>query len=466
MEGGVSLKGEFEIRDFTKGYMDGIDDNLLPDNASRDCQNVISRIIGSLENRPGQERLNDTALPGPILGLYAYYLNDSRELIAASGGGAYKWDIDKFSGINAGLNSQAEVEFETCVNYMVAFNGVDTPWKYDGATISTLANAPIGRLPILHKEKLFIVPNESPSSLWWSDDSQPESWPAVNYSDIRKGDGDIITCLRKQLGELVIFKRRSIHSLRGTSLADFRLDEIEGRMGCVGPRAAINDGNLIYFISDEGLCMYNGMRAVNLSQNFIPKLWEGINKEYLHKAVAGVWDGLVWFAVPEGESAYNNLVIICDPENQSFWPWRGINVSCFQQFNDGYKLDLFSGSPVNGYVNRQGVGTDDFGTPITAYWEGKAFDKGSAEREKKAKKAFVTHGPATENIVDLQLSLDYGPYQTLEVRMQEDLIREYKFQQDRWRYLSPKFVHNKLGGFEVRGLLIPYKVKDKPKVRG
>ena len=165
---------------------------------------------------------------------------------------------------------------------------------------------------------------------------------------------------------------------------DFRLEEMDSRLGCVGPLAAAALGPYLYFVSDEGLCVFNGMSATNISAGRIPKLWDRINKEKLNKAAVGVWDNIVWFALPEGESTYNNLVIAYIPgsDGGKFWPWRGINASCFQPFDDGTKVVLYAGDSNAGYINQQDIGTDDFGDPIHAYWEGRAFDQGLPRCEK------------------------------------------------------------------------------------
>ena len=474
----VSRWQEWQIRDFSEGLIDKVDDNLLPENAAKDCQNFISRTIGSLKKRPGQARLNPAAaLGGPIQGLYAYYYGtpiSTRRLIAAANGVVAWWNPATSAWVNlqTGQSVTQPFMFETCVNYMVCFNGVDQPWKWSGSVVSNLLNAPVdGRFPVLYKEKLFVVRIAEPSTLRWSDTFQPESWPAVNYQPVKSGDGDEITCLRKYMGDLVIFKRRSIHVLRGSSLDDFRLEEMDGRLGCAGPFAAAALGPHLYFVADEGICVFNGMRAVNISAERIPKLWATVNKEYLHKAAVGVWDGLVWFALPEGGSTYNNLILIYAPPaggaaGGKLWPWRGIDASYFQPFSDGTQDLFYAGDSNAGFVNRQDTGTDDFGSPITAFWEGKSFDQGSPEREKKAKRAFVEDSPETVNTVTLQVSLDYGAFGALTLKASDDMVREFRFASGtRWRYLTPKFIHNALGPCEVRGLLIPYKPRRKPKVR-
>ena len=462
---------DFEIRDFSGGLIDYVDDNLLPENASGDMQNWISRTIGSLKKRPGQKRLNSSALGGAITGLYPFYHGTSRKLIAAANGIVSYWTGSSFNNIKTGLNTSANIMFETCVNYLVSFNGINTPWKYDGSAVTTLANAPSdGQFCVFHKGQLFTVPTSNPSSLRWSGLWDIEAWAPADIANIKSGDGDKITNLKKHIGELIIFKGRSLHALRGNNAEDFRLDEMDSRVGCVGPNAAAVVGPYVYFIADDGIYVWNGVRAQNISEERIPKLWATLNKQYLNKAAVGYWDGLVWFAVPEGTSAYNNLVIAYDPSSTSatggsFWVWRGINASCFTTYNDGTKNIFYSGDSISGYINTQATGTDDFGAAIKAYWEGKHFDVGSPERKKKSKKLFVQDSPDTENTVNIQTAKDYGTYKDCSLRATDGTIREFKFaDSDRWRFISPKISHNAKGECEVRGILIPYKAKSKPKV--
>jgi len=451
---------EWAINDFTEGLIDRVEDDLLPFNATSDCQNFIARKVGSLQKRRGQARWNSSALPGPVHGIYAYYTSTNGYLIAAAGDAVSYWDSNDsvFRSLKTGLDLYAPTCFETCVNYMVAFNGVNAPWKWDGNTISSLANAPSdGQFAVLFKEKLFTVPKSTPSTVCWSDSFQPESWPAVNYWDVRKGDGDVITCLKVHYDELIIFKRRSIGVLRGTNLDDFRLDIPDNSTGCVGPFAAVSVGPYLYFISDDGLCVWNGARTVNLSREKIPNLWARVNKEYIHKAAIGYWNGLVWAAVPLDSVQYNNAVLIYYPPEGGatggkFWLWTGINASCFLRYGDKF----LSGDATGGYVNRQDYGTDDFGDAINAYWVGKAFDIVQAERKCRFGWAVIQDsGDASAGGVNIQFSIDYGNYVDLVAGEYDNLVRRYNFFDTyTGRYLKPKIVHNALGGCEVRGIKV------------
>ena len=298
----MSAWPELQIDDFEEGMIDGIDDNILPISAARDCRNFISRYKGILEKRTGQARLNGTVLGGVPHGLYAYYNGAARKLLVVASTKMMTWNPSTlvFDDLKTGLDGTATMICETCANYMVGFNGVDAPFKWSGTgATSALANAPAtGRYPVLFKEKLFCVPGTDLSQLWWSDSFAPETWPAVNYWDIKKGDGDVITCLKVLYGDLIITKNRSIHVLRGTSLDDFRLDEMDSRIGCVGPMAAVPLKEKLYLVSEAGLYAFNGLMAKCISDERIPRLWGDIDQANISKSCVTIWDNKVWFSLP------------------------------------------------------------------------------------------------------------------------------------------------------------------------
>lgn len=509
----------WKIRDFSAGQIEKLNDNILPDNASYECRNFISSRFGGLSKRRGQEQVGPTIPGGHIQGLHPYYsrTTNDRYLIAMAGGAPYMWDGSTWTelvpasgggdiqfpdtryplvgtflfgdGLTPAtgsvmwgeqdsfttLDPAAPVLFVDAVNYFVGMNGINQPFKYDGVNITDLLNAPAtGRYPILHKEKIFCVDAADPSTLVWSDSFAPETWPAINYWDIAKDDGDVITCLVKYIDDLVIFKNRSCYALKGTSLDDFVLQEINSRMGCVGPRAAAMHELKVFFISESGFCTTNGMNVINISEMVIPDIWANVNKQYLHKAVLGVWEDLIWIAVPYGSGTDNNMIIMYDPKKQAFFPMDNIDVSCFTYFNDGTGLKLFAGDPNTGRVSIQAIGTEDFGSPVEAYWRGKFFDMDMPELEKKSRKVFVQDSPSTAGTIDISVCLDYETdvggdlvYNNLSYYRTENYTREYNLDYDknRWRYISPLVKHESAGNCEIRGILIPYRSKSTPAVR-
>ncbi len=491
---------DWSIQDFTQGYIDRLNDNLIPDNAARDCQNFISKVVGSLQKRGGQSRFHTNDLTTPIRGLHAFYEGElvsmDRKLVCVSGGQAYYYQSDQLlpnygemvkiqiGGEDMTLNANLPVYFatflaektvDTHTPHALAFSGVDHPWKWDGESDAveldiTDTEIITSRYPAVYKEKLFVVSVYEPSVLRWSESFQIEgvdAWTPVNYWKIKDGDGDVITGILPSFDELFIFKNRSMHILRGSHISDFRLFEVEDRIGCVSQRAMKRYKRDVYFVGYDGIYIYDGSKAVNLSQISIPGLWDNINHEYLYKAAVGVWNDILWFALPEGSSTVNNLVVAYVPRNEgvgSFWPLRGVNVEMFEQYDDKFTFKFLGGSSIHGYVNELETGVTDFDAPITAYWEGKQFDAGSPEREKKSRKAFVQD--TANDPVNLQISVDGGAFNSLTAMTNDRLVREYKFDSGRqWRNIVPKLIHSAADECEVRGILIPYRVKRRPRVK-
>lgn len=474
------------IKDFSYGLIDSIEDNLLPEGAAQDCRNFFCEKVGKLSVRKGQERLNDSKLPGPPLGLYSYYNADgTRKVVTVSGSSIYAWDNSKgFNLIKTGLTgTDAQMMFETCptddgATTLVGFNGVDNPIKWFGSGDAVdLEGFPFPfspderfRYPVYHKDQLFICSMKNKSWLYFSDITDAQSWPSDQVIQVKPGDGDELSALIPFMGELTVFKKRSIHSLRGDDIENFRLDEIDSRVGCVGPKAACVEGNKLFFVSDEGLFVYNGMTARNISNPAIPSLWEKVNKAALHDAVAIPWNGKILFSVPYDKSTKNNMVIVCNPSGslETFWPMDGINASFLEPFNTGDSMILLSGDSLDGYINKQEVGTDDFGEDISAYWVCKSFDVGVPDKEKKAKKIFMEGLYGLTDQMSMSISLNYTDPVELENKKFDGIMSEFAFPtvlRIKWRYFSPKFYYSGKNGCEVRGLSLPYKAKKKARVR-
>lgn len=402
----MSKKKRWSIGDFSGGLVDKVSPHLLAENQSGDCRNVIADTFGKLSVRKGQERWNNTALAGSaVQGMHAYYygsadvlVEPNRKLIAVCNGEALVVTNNSRTVIKTGLDTVLAVGFETCVNYMVAFNGKDTPWKYDGTTVSALVNAPAsGTCPVLHKEKLFVIYDAD--TIRWSNSFAPEEYPAVNYWDFDIGDGDKLKALVSDEDRLYVFKSRSIFNLIGTSIDDFQAGRMEETYGAVGPHAVAVKRPHVYFVSPLGFCRWNGVRTENLSEIKIPGLWSKINKQRISQASVVVWENLILVSLPTSYSEANNMVLVYDTVFNSFWPWDGMGISTFCKYDDGSGEHLLSGD-YSGYVNEQLSGSADFGSTVAAYWTSKAFLDGG-EFIKKYRRLYSVEQLEGDVTVDL-----------------------------------------------------------------
>lgn len=78
-------------------------------------------------------------------------------------------------------------------------------------------------------------------------------------------DGDFIVALGRASGHLVIFKRRSVWVLYGTSPDDFVLRKIRTANGCVDARSCCTTDAGVYFASQRGFEFFDGSRFHLLS---------------------------------------------------------------------------------------------------------------------------------------------------------------------------------------------------------
>jgi len=451
------------IVDFSGGKNDKLDDNLIADNQCTDVQNCVAVTVGRLQKRKGQAKLNSAAISTAVLGLHPYYYGDpvtNRKLIAVfKDGTMYYWTGSAFTSTGkTGLNTSAQVLFETCVSYMVGMNGVDAPWKYDGTTVSALANAPAtGKCPVLHYEKLFCIADAD--TIRWSDDFAPESWPAVNTADFDKGDGDELSALFSYRRMLLVCKKRSIHKLTGSELSDFQQFKAESKHGVAGPRAGVVDGLYFNYISVDGIFQFDGSESVDLTANTIPLTWAGVNKNSLGSSVAGRLGNYLWFHVPEGASTTPNLVLVLDKQTKAWWIFRGTEAFSMIDYNDGASVKTYTGHATQGYVVQQDTGFNDMGAAISAYWTGKNFDGGDPVRMKKFKKAFAVDANGLNDAV-FNYRINYGAYQAPAAATDLNDVRKYVITSGKGRFLQPKFSHAVLDqDFALSGFELLYKLK-------
>jgi len=142
---------KYPVTDFTQGYIDKVDATGLPAGALQDCRNMISRQIGKISSRGGQAKLNSTGLgsSNPVQGLFPFYLGTTKYLVIVVNGIAYSCTPPSgtMTQIKTGLDTTAPVQFVTAYvdgkNQLMAFNGVDTPWKWDGTGTAQVETATV-----------------------------------------------------------------------------------------------------------------------------------------------------------------------------------------------------------------------------------------------------------------------------------------------------------------------------------
>ncbi len=127
--------------------------------------------------------------------------------------------------------------------------------------------------------RVFLSGNDNfKSTFFYSDLKNPEYFP-VNQFDMAGDDGDKITVMGKQSGNLVIFKEKSIYISAysyGDDGVNFTLSQISDHIGCDCPETLVSiDNQLVWLNSDFGVLTLT-TNSIRDEKN-IKRLSENIN---------------------------------------------------------------------------------------------------------------------------------------------------------------------------------------------
>ena len=222
---------------------------------------------------------------------------------------------------------------------------------------------------VYYKDRVYGVNTlTDPSVLRYSAIGEPEQWPSDNWIEVRKDDGDVITCLAVRGNSLYIFKKRSIYVIAGDPEALPTMEVVAGGevtgsqtefgLGCTAPRSLASYG-------DDALIFYNNVHGVwMITSSTITRLSKNINNlAGLSNECAGVV-----YTDDDNEAFY----VLSQPSGNAFvchiatgrWGYdTGVNASCFCVDAQGRSIGG-SGRKLNHYYDPDA--TDDNGTSITA----------------------------------------------------------------------------------------------------
>jgi hypothetical protein len=123
---------------------------------------------------------------------------------------------------------------------------------------------------------------------------------------------------------LIVLNRNSLHLISGTvgSLLDTKVTELTSEVGCLARRTVVSRGNLIMFLSDDGVYAVEFLNDYNLrgaeepiSKSIQPYI-DRINKDYADRAVGVLFDNRYYLAVPldsvagANDARGNNAILV------------------------------------------------------------------------------------------------------------------------------------------------------------
>lgn len=406
------------FENFSQGLNTLFSPVLLEDTESSDLQNVRLREKGTVAKRGGTKRLNNgTGLSGGLEGLHALYRKDSTKyLLFKIGTTLYKLDTatgDEVA-ITTTLTAGKRLRMVTYRDKAYCTDGVDAMFTCDGATTTAVGGTPpLSPILAIFKNHVFAVDSSTPNRSRFSELDNPDSWPALNFIDINSDDGDKLTAYLVTRGRLYMFKERSIWQLLGDSVSNFALDGPRSSYGAVNQEVVQQVGDLILFLSREGVVAFDGAQSLVVSDKITPEV-RSFNEAAIERAAAYVFRDEYGLAVPYAGSSANNRVLVWDSLRRAWMRDVGINAALFTHWAPAGVDTLVSGGAALPYLyeHEQDARNDD-GQPIDAWYATKVFDF-DYDVAKKGKSLYVHLAVGATALMDVEVDRDRSGYELLQ----------------------------------------------------
>lgn len=354
----------------SQGFFGGVNlrdsvDRVAPDEAL----NIVNMILeeqGSATKRRGSTELAAVGNSDDrIISMFHWPRPGATDQIIVhmdDGSLRYTTNETSFTTIQTGLDADAPFSFEAYLDKVYISNGVDDYASWDATTYTTYASAPKGKYLRLWKDAMWVSGvTANPNRVYTSDPGDAETFPALGFVDLDKGDGDVIKGLGVDGSSLIVFKQ-----FRAWSVLDpveFTNRNTDWEKGCESHFSIISKDGQLFYLSHDGLCIWAGDQPGVIISGKIEPVFspEVLNYSALETAWGYVHSHRVGWAVPEVGSIVPTLQIEFYPTFQKHpFAFHRMPARCFAHHIDGTVDDLhFGNTKTNGFMRGFSGGTDD-----------------------------------------------------------------------------------------------------------
>ena len=417
------------FKDITIGLITegSVSEDKMPANALTESLNFHFDRLGSATLRKGTTLLGN-ALGNSCLGLYEFRDSGSgsnNQVMQVNGTVLYYLSAGTWTSKRTGLTASAKARFTTFLDFVWMVNGVDATAIWDGnpsdsfVTNGNASGAPIGAFIENYRSRVWIAGNPTyPDRLYFSSLPSAVTTPIVtwntdvstgNWIDISPSDGENITCIKRTMLSLLVFKNNHIY--RVYSISETEPDP-KINLGTYSAESVVETKDGIYFHHPIGFYKYNYLRhgSVQELSKPIQDIVDNITAANYSK-IAGWTDGdhIYWSvgSVTIRGVTFNNLVVRYTVSSKAWTHYTYPNQMLFSSsYNDGSTLYKLVGDST-GNILKMNTGKTDNGTPIAYsavhHWEN--FD-GLLSTQKTISALLVAHDGGTGSNVSYQIAGD------------------------------------------------------------
>lgn len=224
-----------------------------------------------------------------------------------------------------------------------------------------------------------------------TNDDHFNDWDTSNNAGaiiVDSGEGDKITGIYSLNNVLYVFQRRAIWAVYGSSPANFELRNITHELGMRDKRTLVEWNDILVFLSDEGLILFDGSNTRNISNKVVNSLIDNwANKT---SPAATIWDNKYFISYTPSGGSSNSEALFYDLELGVFGKIIGVHASAFATW-DGSTDDgrVYFASSNQGTLQRWATGSHDDGYEIASLYDSPSLSFGHGMNEKSLKRFYI-----------------------------------------------------------------------------
>ena len=425
---------------YSGGLNNSDEPEQLQENEASVLKNAYIDKTGTLKKRAGTLLIGNDTGDTAITGLVGWQENDGTKWLVrttATDIQYYNTSSATWETFDDGFTTGLDTNFTIANNKMYIFNGTDNLHSWDGADVALNSGVvdlgtavPQTEFGVFWKNYMFAAGGSTlggttyPTRVYFSNLADPDTWTTgTDYFDVNLSDGQPITGMAP-LGELlVVFKRRSVYILSGSSPADWRISSsvnnvqsVDSSIGCTSHRSIVQVGNDLWFMSDDGMRSVRRTEAqsdtpsTGIVTGKVETTVQGMNKSALDKVASTTFNKRVYVAYPTGSNTYNNEVLVAetrhtteDTENPHPWVvYTGWNPACWATHIPSSEIALYYGEGSGDSLTFQAeTGTNDNSAAIDFDYQSKMIDLNQPNMKKTSR--FIITSAESGDDVDIQI---------------------------------------------------------------
>lgn len=385
---------EVPFRNFSGGINTRDAASELAPNEFPNSLNVTIDERGGIQKRLGYiNRFTNAVGTGLVSNLF--FWDSQNKLVQQIGTGMHLDDAAAFHT----WSTSARVGMCEFLGNLVMIHPVDGMKVYDGASVTTPTNAPVGSTCWSWQNKVWSGgdPSNKPR-LYYSDAGSANRTNVNQFNDIREKDSDVITCIIGAAGQdisgrpgLLVAKNDSVYRVYDSSTGAYTTVDV--MVGCGSNIGAVSAFGRTYMISTKGIYFTDGINpmqeASQLIENFFHK--DQINQTRPDLLCAGRYQDRLYFSVPLVGATANGRAIELHPTQNWIVPHSNA-ASCYA-YKGHDVTDLIFGSPsVAGRAYTSHKGGADAGSDIASYIQTNWLEPNSGHKVRVRRARFVGYG--------------------------------------------------------------------------